>query len=48
MGLYEYEVVEIKKTDRIDRLVANLFARMPEIESARAKLLPIYWKIFRL
>ena len=48
MGLYEYEVVEIKKTDRIDRLVANLFARMPEIESAGRKLLPIYWKIFRL
>ena len=27
MGLYEYEVVEIKKTDRIDRLVANLLDR---------------------
>ena len=44
MGLYEYEVVEIKKTDRIDRLVANLFARMPEIESARAKLVTESYK----
>lgn len=39
MGLYQYEVADIKKTDRIDRLVSHLFARMPEIESARARLI---------
>lgn len=39
MGLYRYEVADIKKTERIDRLVSHLFARMPEIESARARLI---------
>lgn len=39
MGLYRYEIADIKKTDRIDRLIANLFAKMPEIESARARLI---------
>ena len=39
MGLYQYEVADIKKTERIDRLVSHLFARMPEIESARARLI---------
>ena len=39
MGLYQYEIRDIKKTDRIDRLVSNLFAKMPEIESARARLI---------
>ncbi len=39
MGLYQYEIADIKKTDRIDRLISNLFAKMPEIESARAKLI---------
>lgn len=34
-----YPVHEIKKSDRISRLVANLYAKMPEIESARALLL---------
>lgn len=34
MGLYQYEIADVKKTDRIDRLIANLFAKMPEIESA--------------
>ena len=29
----------IKKSDRIDRLKENLFRKMPEIESARARLL---------
>ena len=33
MGLYHYEITDIKKTERIDRLIANLFAKMPEIES---------------
>ena len=35
----KYYVNEIAKTDRITRLVANLYAKMPEIESARAKLI---------
>ncbi len=39
MGLYQYEIADVKKTDRIDRLIANLFAKMPEIESARARLI---------
>ena len=44
MGLYQYEVTDIKKTARIDRLVANLFAKMPEIESARARLVTESYK----
>ncbi len=44
MGLYQYEVTDIKKTERIDRLVAHLFAKMPEIESARAKLITESYK----
>ena len=39
MGLYQYEIADVKKTDRVDRLIANLFAKMPEIESARARLI---------
>lgn len=39
MGLYQYEIKEYPKTDRITRLIDNLFAKMPEIESARAKLI---------
>ena len=39
MGLYQYEITDIRKTERIDRLIANLFAKMPEIESARARLI---------
>ena len=39
MGLYQYEIADVKKTERIDRLIANLFAKMPEIESARARLI---------
>ena len=35
----KYYVNEKAKTDRITRLVANLYAKMPEIESARAKLI---------
>lgn len=39
MGLYTYNSESIPKTGRIDRLVAHLFEKMPEIESARAVLL---------
>ena len=44
MGLYQYETSDIKKTARIDRLIANLFAKMPEIEPARAKLITESYK----
>lgn len=44
MGLYQYETADIKKTARIDRLIANLFAKMPEIEPARAKLITESYK----
>ncbi|MDE7013962.1 MAG: glycyl radical protein, partial [Kineothrix sp.] len=44
MGLYQYEITDVKKTERIDRLVAHLFAKMPEIESARAKLITESYK----
>lgn len=44
MGLYQYETADIKKTARIDRLIANLFAKMPEIESARARLITESYK----
>ena len=39
MGLYEYDSTDIPKSDRIPKLVENLYAKMPEIESARAVLL---------
>lgn len=39
MGLYTYNSESIPKSDRISRLVDHLFAKMPEIESARAVLL---------
>lgn len=35
----KYETSRIAKTDRITKLVADLYAKMPEIESARARLL---------
>ena len=44
MGLYQYETSDIKKTARIDRLIATLFAKMPEIEPARAKLITESYK----
>jgi len=34
MGLYNYDSTEIPKSDRIPKLVENLYAKMPEIESA--------------
>ncbi len=39
MGLYTYNSESIPKTDRIGRLIDHLYAKMPEIESARAVLL---------
>lgn len=39
MGLYQYDSTPIEKSGRIPRLIENLFAKMPEIESARAVLL---------
>lgn len=40
----KYYTLEIPKTDRIPKLVAHLFARMPEIESARARLITESYK----
>lgn len=39
MGLYTYDSTDIPKTDRIPKLVEHLYAKMPEIESARAVLI---------
>ena len=39
MGLYSYDPTEIAKTPRIDKLINQLFEKMPEVESARAVLL---------
>lgn len=39
MGLYTYDSTDIPKSERITRLVENLYAKMPEIESARAVLI---------
>lgn len=39
MGLYTYNSDSIPKSPRIDRLIEHLYAKMPEIESARAILL---------
>ena len=40
----KYYTQEIPKTERIPRLVAHLYARMPEIESARARLITESYK----
>lgn len=39
MGLYTYDSTDIPKTDRIPKLVEHLYAKLPEIESARAVLI---------
>ncbi|MCI5701007.1 MAG: glycyl radical protein [Lachnospiraceae bacterium] len=39
MGLYTYQVSDVPKSSRIPKLVENLYAKMPEIESARAVLI---------
>lgn len=44
MGRYKYNSDAIPKTERITKLVENLFLKMPEIESARAKLLTESYK----
>ena len=40
----KYDRNEIPKTDRITHLVENLYAKMPEIESARARLITESYK----
>ncbi len=40
----DYYTQEIPKTDRIPELVAHLYAKMPEIESARARLITESYK----
>lgn len=40
----KYNSTDIKKSDRIPRLVENLYAKMPEIESARAVLITESYK----
>lgn len=40
----KYYTQEIPKTERIPRLVAHLYAKMPEIESARARLITESYK----
>ena len=44
MGLYTYDSTPIPKSDRIPKLVENLYAKMPEIESARAILITESYK----
>ncbi len=44
MGLYKYSNERIQRSDRIPRLIDNLFKKMPEIESARAVLLTESYK----
>lgn len=39
MGLYTYSSENVKKSERITGLAEHLYAKMPEIESARAMLL---------
>ena len=44
MGLYTYDSTEISKSERISKLIDHMLAKMPEIESARAKLLTQSYK----
>lgn len=44
MGLYTYDSTEIPKSKRISKLVDDLYAKMPEIESARAVLITESYK----
>ena len=44
MGLYTYNSESIPKSERIPRLVENLYKKMPEIESARAILITESYK----
>ncbi len=44
MGLYTYNSTEIPKSKRISKLVDDLYAKLPEIESARALLITESYK----
>lgn len=44
MGLYSYDSTPVPKSERISGLVEHLYAKMPEIESARAVLLTESYK----
>lgn len=44
MGVYNYDSTPIPKSDRIPKLVEHLYAKMPEIESARAVLITQSYK----
>ncbi len=44
MGLYTYNSESIPRTERIPRLIEHLYAKMPEIESARAILITESYK----
>ena len=44
MGLYTYNSADVPKSKRIEKLVDNLYAKMPEIESARAILVTESYK----
>lgn len=44
MGLYTYDSTDIPKSDRIPKLVAHLFEKTPEVESARAVLITESYK----
>ncbi len=44
MGVYSYDSTPIPKSDRIPKLVEHLYAKMPEIESARAVLITQSYK----
>ena len=43
----KFHIADIPKTDRITHLVDNLYAKMPVIESARAKLVTESYKADR-
>ena len=44
MGLYTYDSTDIPRTERIPKLVAHLFEKTPEVESARAVLITESYK----
>ena len=44
MGAYSYDGTPVAKSDRIPKLVEALFAKMPEIEAARAELITESYK----
>ena len=39
MAMNTFNGMPVAKSDRIDRLVKHLYAKMPEIEAARAELI---------